>query len=621
MRRWIRRAEARRQGGSRGPTLLLRLFWLIPAAPIAGQTTKYQPGDNPAWSDPAFDDSAWKSLKAEEDIEIPITAGGFVWVRGRFVAPSAAEPLSVCATGYIAQVWVNGRLLTERGKFPPHWEARAADAYGPLCTPIPPGWIAPGQAVLLAKRVWYQQAALSATRTADVGNIELKNSELAKAERGRDRALGRAQTVFDLGQGVIQLLFGIFLILFWRRTRSEVDILLFGQLLIVWALFPVVQASRWLPIVSASAYRVANLTVSLWFGQAIALFACEVLGLRRWRIAICLAFLLGSLALFPLAVAAERSWLVEIVNLGPPLEAILLLALTGIGCRRIWRERFSQAITISLTLLFASGWLPYAGMPFSIHIIGFRMIVDRIFFWIFAVCMSWFLLIRAWGAWKAERARDTEFRAAREVQASLLKVADAPGFRIDAAYVPASEVGGDFYQFLPADDGSLLVVVGDVSGKGLEAAMLVAVMVGALGDLASRSPAQVLGHLNQVVMGKTRGGFVTCGAALFRSGGTVQIANAGHIPPYMEGRELELVPGPPLGIIADVLYESTTLSSGAGAITFFSDGVVEATNGSGELLGFDRLAGLSVKPAREIAKEAELWGQEDDITVVQVAYA
>jgi sigma-B regulation protein RsbU (phosphoserine phosphatase) len=122
-------------------------------------------------------------------------------------------------------------------------------------------------------------------------------------------------------------------------------------------------------------------------------------------------------------------------------------------------------------------------------------------------------------------------------------------------------------------------------------------------------------------MGKTRGGFVTGCCALFSADGTVEIANAGHIPPYLHERELELAAGPPLGIIEDVLYESKTLISGSGAITFFSDGVVEAKNSAGELLGFERLAGLSVKSAREIAKEAQRWGQEDDITVVQVAYA
>jgi sigma-B regulation protein RsbU (phosphoserine phosphatase) len=215
-----------------------------------------------------------------------------------------------------------------------------------------------------------------------------------------------------------------------------------------------------------------------------------------------------------------------------------------------------------------------------------------------------------------------EMRSAREVQRRLVpEVSPIAGFRIDTAYVPAKEVGGDFYHFLPADDGSLLLVVGDVSGKGLDAAMLVAVAIGALGEDDPREPAAVLSRLNGRLMGKTRGGFVTCCCALFRADGVVEIANAGQIPPYTEGREVELPAGPPLGIIAGVRYESTKFPLGTGPITFFSDGVVEATSSTGELLGFGRLAGLSVKPAGEIAKEAERWGQEDDITVVQVAYA
>jgi sigma-B regulation protein RsbU (phosphoserine phosphatase) len=214
-----------------------------------------------------------------------------------------------------------------------------------------------------------------------------------------------------------------------------------------------------------------------------------------------------------------------------------------------------------------------------------------------------------------------EMNAAQVLQRRL--VPDPPsvdGFRIGAAYLPAREVGGDFYHFLPGADGSLLLVTGDVSGKGLDAAMVVSMIVGALQNEDSRQPEEILGRLNRLLRGNVRSGFVTCCAALFESGGRVEIANAGHIPPYLDGREVVLEPGPPLGIIDRAEYESTQIHAGS-ALTFFSDGVVEARSGTGELLGFERLAGLSVKPAHEIAKEAERWGQEDDITVVQVAYA
>ena len=114
---------------------------------------------------------------------------------------------------------------------------------------------------------------------------------------------------------------------------------------------------------------------------------------------------------------------------------------------------------------------------------------------------------------------------------------------------------------------------------------------------------------------------MTCCCALFRADGTVEIANAGHISPYLNGHDVEVDSGPPLGLIEDVSWPVTPVQAGTSAMTFFSDGVPEATNAQGEMLGFDRLGDLSVKPAGEIATEAERWGQEDDITVVQVAYA
>jgi hypothetical protein len=237
------------------------------------------------------------------------------------------------------------------------------------------------------------------------------------------------------------------------------------------------------------------------------------------------------------------------------------------------------------------------------------------------LCFVFLLILRMRRTATREAVLQRDMDAAREMQRRLVpeRIDPVAGFHIDTAYLPAKEVGGDFYQFLPGDDGSLLVVMGDVSGKGLDAAMIVSTIIGALKNEQSREPASVLESLNRVVGGGC--GFVTCSCALFRRDGTVEMASAGHIPPYRNGRELDLVPGPPLGILPDAQYESATVSLGAGAVSFFSDGVVEAKKATGELLGFERLASLSVKSAREIANEAEKWGQEDDITVVQVAYA
>jgi len=213
-----------------------------------------------------------------------------------------------------------------------------------------------------------------------------------------------------------------------------------------------------------------------------------------------------------------------------------------------------------------------------------------------------------------------EMKSAREIQRMLVPegMETAPGFAFDAAYLPAKEVGGDFYQSLPGDDGSLLVVTGDVSGKGLDAAMLVATVVGALRNEPSRRPAEVLTHLNRSLLGRARGGFVTCVCAVLHPDGSCRIANAGHLVPFLGGREIDMESSLPLGITADVIYVEFPLQIGERTLTILSDGVVEATNSKGELFGFDRTRKISGQTATEIANAAREWGQNDDITVVTV---
>jgi serine phosphatase RsbU (regulator of sigma subunit) len=96
------------------------------------------------------------------------------------------------------------------------------------------------------------------------------------------------------------------------------------------------------------------------------------------------------------------------------------------------------------------------------------------------------------------------------------------------------------------------------------------------------------------------------------------IANAGHISPYLDGREVLLENGLPLGVSPQASYSETEIQTES-AITFLSDGVVEARKANGELLGFERMAALTTKSAAEIAGAAQSWGQEDDITVLTVA--
>jgi serine phosphatase RsbU (regulator of sigma subunit) len=203
------------------------------------------------------------------------------------------------------------------------------------------------------------------------------------------------------------------------------------------------------------------------------------------------------------------------------------------------------------------------------------------------------------------------------MQESLVQRLPAtPGFAVDAAYRPASQVGGDFYRIFPAGEGAILVVVGDVSGKGLKAAMTVSGLVCAMETIETRMPGPFLVKLNHAAKSHLKSGFVTCCAALMKPNGEVRIANAGHLAPYADGCEVNVEAGLPLGIAADVEYPESMAEGDR--FTFLSDGVLEAANATHELFGFARSREVSIQPAATIAQTAQTWGQNDDITVVTV---
>jgi hypothetical protein len=217
-----------------------------------------------------------------------------------------------------------------------------------------------------------------------------------------------------------------------------------------------------------------------------------------------------------------------------------------------------------------------------------------------------------------ERA-SSELAAARSVQELIIpreKLA-TPGFEVDSIYNPANEVGGDFFHVQPVGDGGLLVVIGDVTGKGLKAAMTVSMLVGALRRTPDKSPAKILASLNRVLTGNES--FTTCQAAWFGADGELVLANAGHLPPYLNSQEIALPGSLPLGVLPETSYEEVRLYLHPGdRILLISDGVVEARRPSGELFGFERVHNLSNQSAFYIADTAKTFGQEDDITVLTV---
>ena len=218
---------------------------------------------------------------------------------------------------------------------------------------------------------------------------------------------------------------------------------------------------------------------------------------------------------------------------------------------------------------------------------------------------------------------ERELQNARELQQVLVPetLPTLDGFSLTSAYHPAQEVGGDFFQIIPLEKGSTLIVLGDVSGKGLRAAMAVSLIVGAVRMVAetTSSPGEVLEALNRRLVGRLQGGFATAIALRLDSDGTCTMATAGHPAPYLNDEELSFPGTLPLGVGTATIYEEIRLHlSELDQLALYTDGLLEARSKTGELYSFDRLKTLfSSRPTAAQAAEAAVnFGQDDDITVL-----
>jgi heme exporter protein D len=311
---------------------------------------------------------------------------------------------------------------------------------------------------------------------------------------------------------------------------------------------------------------------------------------------------------------------------------LLLLVILVEGFRRNRAEALLAAVPILLlelafiaTNLIAIFNIPNAFFPFGlgisvVHVASILMVLV-----IGLLAMRRFLRTQV-NDELARQAVKKDLEQAQQLQQKVLvpELIASKHFSVEAEYLPAQTVGGDFFQTLTKPDGTLLVVIGDVSGKGVSAAMLVAVLVGAIRSTAEQSfdPVEMLAMLNRRLVGRSGGHFATCLAAEIKPDGAMRIANAGHIPPYLNGKEMALDGSLPLGIAMDSEYPAQTFQFQPGdRLTFLTDGVVEATNEAKDLFGFERTREVSREDAAAIARQAQSFGQEDDITVISVGYA
>ena len=148
-----------------------------------------------------------------------------------------------------------------------------------------------------------------------------------------------------------------------------------------------------------------------------------------------------------------------------------------------------------------------------------------------------------------------------------------------------------------------------------------ALAIGSFRTLAAEglSPAALLTRLNESLYSASSGGFITCLCGRLSPDGRLTLANAGHLPPYRNGEEIQLESGLPLGIVSGLEYSETVIELARGdTLVMVTDGVVEAQSPSGELFGFDRTRAISVQPAAQIAAAAQAFGQNDDITILSI---
>jgi phosphoserine phosphatase RsbU/P len=593
---------------------------------------RFHTGDNPAWSDPNFDDSQWSLLRSEEvwGQQGYENYGGFAWYRFTVAVPEGSRNWSIylgpMETGY--QLFVDGRL---------------AGSFGPILSPLnysissrafdlSPAATGP-RTFHIAIRAWHLPVWANYVPGGFFGSSYFGDSRLIAQRAATDRSLQWNGLVDEYTYAVLGTLVGLVMLVLFFIRREEREYLWFALLLVANAI-----------------------DIGLDIGRQLALIPLPVFDFIDGLVQS--AALLAALAFFSVVLRAPRSrtwWLVAaLLFIGPPAVFLYVFNISSVGIAglivalgmlpaTVWilvtlLKRALQGDRDALILLVPT--LLWQGFPFvdSILLITWQLGWQR---WashwvlplltkpfvlmpgpavgtIFIFALLLFLIRRFSLARQEETRLSSEFESARNIQSLLFpaKPPVTPGFAIESVYLPASEVGGDFFQIMPANDGSLLVVVGDVSGKGLKAAMTVGAIIGALRGCPVRTPAEVLTHLNRVLHGQITG-FVTCTAALIAAEGNMTLANAGNLPPYRNGQELEVAFGLPLGITPDVCYSETTFQLNPNdRLTFVSDGVVEATNERRELFGFDRTQAVSAQSARAIAEAAKQFGQNDDITVL-----
>jgi hypothetical protein len=598
-------------------------------------------GDEPAWSQPGYDDSAWRvvslaarSLDARQDPPI-----GFVWYRLhlRFPAGRPAMGLLVQLPENANEVFVNG--------------SPAGDAHigSPLSVHFPasyfvrlPDGVQDIEIAVRARAFRYFRVAFGKSDPFYGAWVAPAAVARGFAERSRlDWLAGKQNGILPTAALDLAVALGGLAVLALFLVHRTMEYVWLGVYLVLIGLADLIGQG-------ISGGRMPYSFNSLFADPAI--FVCLLVQIeftftfahrrvtRAWRLVqvllalMTVAGLIGNtFGLFPVAYISAEGALQLFVSLAIPIRLLVWFRRGNREAGWLILPSFLNLPGAAMNISWAASRLHLIGVglypPFTTFTIGsIRITTSAAMNFLYLVAIGIVLFFRYTRVTREQTRSAAELEAAREIQNRLvpLELPEIEGCRVRAAYVPAAEVGGDFFQVLRQDDGSVIIAVGDVSGKGLRAAMTGTLAIGALRTLADqgKSPAKLLRALNRQLLHAGQGGFVTLICARLSPDGTLTLANAGHLYPYSNGTEVPVETGMPLGIAIEADYADTTVRLNPGDnITFLSDGVVEARKADGELFGFERTQAISGRSPQEIADAAQEFGQEDDITVVALTLA
>jgi hypothetical protein len=611
---------------------------------------RFHPGDDPAWASPAYDDSDWQLLRSDRPWSEQGHPGmsGYGWYRFNVTVPEASTPNSLLFAPILTsyEVYADGHFIGTSGDMPPVMAPHARFQFHqfPLTAASRAG--SGPRTLHIAIRVWHSDiwASYLGGGISQGGNLAGDADLIRRALRSREYAQ-KFIFVDNYVYAIVGILVGLTIFGLFCFRPKEQEYLWCAILLLSLAVDSPLQIAYnvygFLPVPVFDLLDGILIAINL---AAALFFFSIVLRARRnliWHITLALVLISPftvilywpgwlsvpvSAALQLLCWMPSSLWVLAILARAAfrrDRDALLLLVPTalyiGFGFAYNIAILVNQATNVAIPDILLE---PLPLPPFTIH---WMVLFDLIFL----AALLAFLIRRFSQARQGEERYAGQLEAARQVQQVLLPeaIVEVPGFAVDCVYHPAEEVGGDFFQILPVspvtgEDG-LLIVMGDVAGKGLPAAMMVSVLVGAIRAEATHTidPASILASLNERMYGRSQGGFTTCLCLHLTAQGDLTIATAGHLSPYRDGLELTLDPALPLGILSPVRYRNSAFTLAPGQrLTLVSDGVLEAQASHGDLLGFDRTRALSTKPAAEIALAAQQFGQNDDITVVTIEF-